>query len=202
MTDRAERVAGWLPAAQAGSREALAQALEACRGYLLMIAERELAPDLRAKAGASDLVQDALLEAQRDFGSFKGTNEGELLAWLRRLLLNNLANFARHYRGTDKRAVAREVGLAVGGSSAEMGPDLASVLPSPSGAAMAHERAEAVRRAIDRLPPDQRQVVLLRYQDERTFEEIGPLMGRTANAVRKLWLRAIERLEEELRDLP
>ena len=89
-----------IPAARAGSKEAIGGALEACRGYLLGIAERELDADLRAKGGASDLVQDTFLEAQRDFAGFRGETQADLLAWLRRLLLNNLANFARTYRQT------------------------------------------------------------------------------------------------------
>src|SRR5437870_8093656 len=100
MADPREGAAQWLAEARAGSPEALGQMLEACRGYLLLVAQRELAPDLRAKGGASDLVQETFLEAQRDFPRFSGRSEAELLAWLRRLLLNNLANFTRHYRAT------------------------------------------------------------------------------------------------------
>src|SRR6516164_8048548 len=100
-----------LSAARTGSAEALGEALEACRGYLLLIARRELGPDLQAKAGASDLVQQTFLEAQRDFAGFHGDTKAELLAWLRRLLLNNLANFARDYRETAKRHIGREVRL-------------------------------------------------------------------------------------------
>ena len=48
-------MAEWLPAARRGSREALGQALEACRVYLQVVAEGELNEDLRAKGGASDL---------------------------------------------------------------------------------------------------------------------------------------------------
>src|SRR5262249_35643200 len=93
-----------LAAARAGSREALGQALETCRNYLLLIAGRQLDSDLHAKGGASDLVQETFLEAQRDFGRFQGSSEGELQAWLRQILLNNVANFTRRYRGTGKRA--------------------------------------------------------------------------------------------------
>jgi RNA polymerase sigma-70 factor (ECF subfamily) len=202
MAKRGQDAERWLPEAQAGSQEAVSQALEACRGYLLLIAQRELAPDLRAKAGASDLVQDTIMEAQRDFAGFRGGSETELLAWLRRLLLNNMANFTRQFRATDKRQIGREVVLEESDSSAQPGAALASALPSPSGAAMAHERAEAVQQALAKLPVDYRRVVILRYQEERTFEEIGQLMGRSANAVRKLWVRAIERLEQELKELP
>jgi len=201
MAEHGEAVR-WLPAARAGSAEALGEALEACRGYLLLIARRELGPDLQAKAGASDLVQQTFLEAQRDFARFHGTDEGEWLAWLRRLLLNNLANFVRDYRETTKRQVAREVRLPDTDSSRP--GDLAPVgsEPTPSKQAMAHEHAAAVLHALDQLPPDHRQVVLLRYQDEKSFDEIGEIMGRSANAVRKLWLRALERLKQDLIELP
>src|SRR5436190_6551829 len=131
MTGPVKGVAGWLPGARAGSPEALGQVLEACRGYLLVVAQRELAPDLRAKGGASDLVQETFLEAQRDFPQFHGDSEAELRAWLRRLLLNNLANFTRGYRGTGKRQVGREVALDAGDSSATPGGALAADTPSP-----------------------------------------------------------------------
>src|SRR5262245_17294596 len=111
MSGRLKDAAGLLAAARGGSREALGEALEACRAYLLHVAQRELAPALQAKGGASDLVQETFLDAQRDFHRFHGGSEEELLAWLRQVLRHKLANFTRHYRGTDKRAVAREVAL-------------------------------------------------------------------------------------------
>src|SRR5262245_48250334 len=91
-----------LAAARSGSREALGLLLDTCRRYLLLVADRELAQELKAKGGASDLVQETFLEAQRDFAGFQGSSEDEFRAWLRRLLLNNLANFARRYRETTK----------------------------------------------------------------------------------------------------
>lgn len=202
MANRAGRATLTLGKARAGCAEALGEALEACRGYLLAIAQRELDAELRAKVGASDLVQQTFLEAQRDFGRFHGETETEWLAWLRRLLLNNLANCARDYRETAKRQVGREVGLPDADSSCFDGAGASAAEPSPSKQAMAHERAEAVLRALDKLPPDYSQVVLLRYREERSFEEIGQLMGRSANAVRKLWLRAVERLKQYLIEMP
>ena len=98
MTEPAGDTARWLAAARAGSREALGQVLETFRSYLLLVADRELDAELRAKGGASDLVQDTFLEAQRDFDCFHGNSADELRAWLRRLLLNNVANFTRQYR--------------------------------------------------------------------------------------------------------
>ena len=194
MYDAAQRLA----AARAGSREALGQALDACRGYLLLLAERELDPDLRAKGGASDLVQETFMEAQNDFAQFKGNSEDELRAWLRQILLHNLANFTRRYRATAKRRLGREVALEVSGSSADREGGLTLDALSPSGLAMEEEQAQALRWALERLPDDYRQVILLHYQEQRPFEEIAPLMHRSYEAVRSLWARAIRRLRHEM----
>src|SRR5262245_20837486 len=168
-----EGFAQQLALARAGSADAMGQVLEACRGYLLLVAGGRLDPALQAKGGASDMIQDTFLEAQRDFAQFQGTSEAELLAWLRRLLLNNMSNFARSYRGTDKRAVGREVALGPDGSSAAPGPGLIAPEPSPSAEAMAHEQVQALQRALEKLPEDYRRVIVLRYQEELPFEEIG-----------------------------
>ncbi len=190
--------AQWLAAAQGGSREALGQVLQTFRAYLLLVADRELDAELRVKGGASDLVQETFLEAQRDFAQFHGSSEEELRAWLRRLLLNNVANFTRNYRQRGKRDIGRELPLEAGGSSHERGAGLAADIPSPSGQAEVQEQTQALARAMERLPPDYRRVLALRHEEQLTFEEIGRQMERTANAARMLWLRAVERLQKEM----
>jgi RNA polymerase sigma-70 factor (ECF subfamily) len=196
MSEHAEEIARWLATARAGSPESLGQALEACRGYLLMIAQQELDPDLRAKAGASDLVQETFLKAHRHFAQFHGAVEEELLAWLKRMLLNNLTDFRRFYGETQKRHAGREVSLETGDSS-RGGSGLAGTEPTPSAMAIGQEQAEELQRVMARLPDDYQQVLLLRHQGEHSFDEIGRRMNRSANAVRKLWARAVERLQEE-----
>jgi RNA polymerase sigma-70 factor (ECF subfamily) len=185
-----------LLAAREGSRDALGRTLETCRRYLLTIAKDELSADLRAKGGASDLVQDTFLDAQSAFPQFRGSSEGELRAWLRRLLRHRAAKFGRRYRTTLKRRLCREASLP---QPAPAAPDQRLVTPSVQ--LMAHERAERLRRALERLPEDYRRVVTLRYVDQESFDEIGRRMGRTPNAARLLWLRAIERVREELGDV-
>jgi RNA polymerase sigma-70 factor (ECF subfamily) len=202
MTPPTGDVERWLAAARAGSREALGEALQAYRAYLLLIAQQELDSDLRAKGGASDLVQETFVDAQRLLGTFKGTTEGPWAAWLRELLLNNLADFVRRYRATDKRCVSREVGQPASDSGAEHRGEAVADTPSPSVTAMAAEQTAALERALERLPQDYREVLLLRYQGDLSFEEIGRRLGRSANAARKLWLRALRKLEQELEGPP
>jgi RNA polymerase sigma-70 factor (ECF subfamily) len=201
MGNPAADLASWLPAAQAGSREALGHVLEACRGYLLLIASQELEPALQAKGSASDLVQQTFLEAHKDITHFQGSTPEALLAWMRRLLLNNLANFRRDlYR--ERRRVSREVSFAAGDSS--MGPVAGPCadIPSPSEALQRAEQTWVLERAVERLPDDYRRVIHLRYREERSFEAIADLMQRSPNAVRKLWARAIEALQHELETPP
>jgi len=198
MSERIPDAASCLTAARAGSAEALGQALEACRGYLLLIAQQELDKDLQAKGGASDLVQETFLKAQRHFAQFQGQSEGDLKAWLRQMLLNNMADFTRLYRSTAKRRLGREVSLETDSSAAgpaSRGPTADG--PSPSSQAMDQEQAHAIQEALERLPADYRQVIVYRYHEERSFEEIGRLLNLTPNAARKLWLRAIKRLQQE-----
>jgi RNA polymerase sigma-70 factor (ECF subfamily) len=183
--------------ARAGSPNSLGLALDACRAYLLKAAEEELDADLRVKVSASDVVQQTLLHAVRGFDGFRGNTEAELLAWLRRQLLNNLVNTARLYREAGKRRLSREVALDTGASSCAGRLDPSADISSPSEHAIAQEEREALEHAMQKLPDDYRRVLELRYQHERSFEEIGTEMGLTANAARKLWARAIKRLQVE-----
>ena len=164
MDEPIEEIARRLSAARAGSRDALGEALNSCRGYLLMIAQRELDPALQPKGGASDIVQQTLIEAVRDFSRFEGSSQGDLQLWLRRLLRNNLIDFAREYRETDKRQIDREVGLG-GNSSCLPGDNMAGSRPSPSMEVMARENAAAIQRVVAGLPELYQRVVVLRYQE-------------------------------------
>jgi RNA polymerase sigma-70 factor, ECF subfamily len=185
----------WIEAARSGDREGLGSALETFRSYLLLVADRELAPDLRAKGGASDLVQETFLEARRAFHQFDGRTDDELRRWLRTILRRRLAHLARRYRGTEKRGIGREVPLG-------RGVDLASDSTSPSGVAVREERERRVHDAIERLSSRHREVILGHHREGLGFDEIGRRLGCSAEAARKVWTRAIERLRRELSDPP
>jgi RNA polymerase sigma-70 factor (ECF subfamily) len=184
----------WLAAAREGSQEALGKLLKACQHYLLLVANEQLPGDLQAKIGASDIVQDTFLEAQRDFNQFAGTTEAELLGWLRRMLLNNMANVNRHYREADKRTVRREVAL-VDGSSADLQGELVGPIETPSAQAIARESDQDLQRALVKLSEVDRQVIQWRNYERCDFAEIGRRLGRSAEAARKVWTRALEALQ-------
>lgn len=184
-------------AARAGSADALGKLLDRFRHYLLDIANSEIDEVVRAKVGASDLVQDTFLEAHRIFPRFDGKDPNELRAWLRAILLNKLATATRQFRDTAKRQAGREVDLNPEG---DRKVDLADSGPTPSRMMMAHERADALQAALLRLPEHYRQLIIWRQADDLSFEEIAQRLGKSVEAARKIWARAIQHLQMELGD--
>jgi RNA polymerase sigma-70 factor (ECF subfamily) len=176
-----------LRAARGGDQALLGQLLERCRDYLLRIAAGELDAELRGKVGDSDLVQQTFVQAVDKFEQFHGEREDELLAWLRRILLNHLANVRRKVAG-------HEAGLG-DTDLAELRKALLDPGQSPSSQARAHERDEALRRALDRLPEHYRLVIQWRSYERCPFEEVGRRLGRPSEAARRLWGRAVEKLK-------
>jgi RNA polymerase sigma-70 factor (ECF subfamily) len=186
---------GSLAAARAGDAEAMGRLLDGFRRYLLLVADQELDSGLRVKVAGSDLVQQTFLQAQRAFDDFAGNQEAECRGWLRQILLNELAKAHRSFLETGKRDLRREVPPA-GDTSSAAGQQLGQLDP-PSGRMRAKEDMARLAKALAQLPEDHRQVVELR-NDLKPWEEIGRAMNRSAEAARKLWARAVERLGEEL----
>lgn len=181
-----------------GSREALGALLEGCRAYLLVLANESLGPELKRKEGASDLVQETFIQAQRHFEGFRGRTQPELLAWLRRILECQLSNARRRHHGTQMRDATRELPLDAL-STDEARSALTGTGPSPSHHALRLESLMLLEQALARLPAHYRQVIALRHQDGRAFEEIGRALGCSTEAARKLWNRAIHQLRDELK---
>lgn len=192
----AQDFAQWLASARAGSQLDLGKALDACRTYLLLIAEAELGSTLRPKAGASDLVQESLLDAQQGFQHFQGATSEEFYLWISSILRNNLLDLARRYRSTGRRAIDREQSMP----SQEHGNLSLSSGPSPSTMVTKAEDSARLHSAIAQLPNDARRVLTLRQSERLSWQEIGDRLGKSAEAVRKIWFRAIERLRVELSD--
>jgi RNA polymerase sigma-70 factor (ECF subfamily) len=176
--------------------------LERFRSYLLLLARVRLDPLVRAKADASDVVQQTLLEAHRDLSQFRGQTVGERAAWLRQILARNLANVLRDLR-RGKRDVAREQPLqaALDESASRLEAWLAAEQSSPSQQAERHERAVRLAEALAALPENQRVAVVLRHWHGCSVVEIGERLGCTTAAVTGLLHRGLRNLRRRLNDL-
>ena len=94
-----------------GNTQTLGQLLQLYRNYLTVLATTQLDRRLRRRVSTSDLVQETMLAAHRDFARFRGGSEGELLAWLRKILSNCLSHAVEKNIHAKKRDMRREVTL-------------------------------------------------------------------------------------------
>lgn len=191
-----------LQLARGGDGPALGQLLELHRNYLALLARLQIGRRLQGKVDASDVVQEAFLKAQRNFGQFRGKTEGELVSWLRQILLSHLINMVRHYQGSRRRDLRLERDLAaeLDRSSRNLDRALFAKQSTPSQQAARHEQAVLLADALGRLPEDYREVIILRHLEGLAFTEVAGRMGRSLDSVDKLWVRALGRLRRLLRD--
>lgn len=154
-----------------------------------------------AQLDASDVVQQAILQAHERKSQFRGETEGEWLAWLRAILANALANALRRFH-VQARDVGKERSLEaeLERSTSRLEILLAADLTSPSERAIQGEDLVLLAQAITRLPEDQRRVVELHYLKGLTVAEVAEQMDRTRPAAVGLLFRGLKRLRELLRD--
>jgi RNA polymerase sigma-70 factor (ECF subfamily) len=181
--------------ARGDDKAAVAGLLEAYRGYLRLLARTSIDRSLRGKADPSDVVQDTMIRAAQYFDAFRGTTEAELVAWLRQILLQGLVDLARRYR-TASRHVGREQSLnrIIDQSSAAL--DAMGKMSSPRSGSLPSGAVAGVlvAQALSQLAADDREVITLRNFEQLEWLQVGERMGRSAEAARKLWGRAIQRL--------
>jgi RNA polymerase sigma-70 factor, ECF subfamily len=187
--------------ARQGDAECRERLFELCRSYLGFVARSQVETWLRRKVDASDLVQETMLEAYRDFDRFQGGSEQEWLAWLKRILAHNAADFVRRYRGTAKREAGREIPFRDPDDSLARGaPEPAADQPTPSQEFLQIDTELRVTAALAEMPEDYQEVIVLRNLQRLPFNEVAERMNRTRPAVQMLWMRAIKKLQEMMED--
>lgn len=190
----------WLEAFRRGDSQAGNRLFRHFEPWLRLLARVQYESQFRAKFDPSDIVQQTLAEAVRAFPQFRGGTGPELAAWLRRILAHVLAHEVRRYRGAQKRDLRREVSLdqELTHASQRLGELLPADGPSPTEAVVGQERQLQLARALERLPPDYREVLLCRHVEGLSHEETAVRLQRKPGAVRMLWVRALARLRQEI----
>jgi RNA polymerase sigma-70 factor, ECF subfamily len=192
-----------LDLARAGDGAALGQLLERYRSYLSLLARVQIGRRMQGKLDVADVVQETFLEAHRGVGLFRGGSEAQFLAWLRQILVAILANQVRRYFGTKRRDVRleRELQDGLDRSSVYLGSHLIAPQSSPSAQASRREQAVLLADAMEELPEDYREVIILRQLEGLSFPQVALRMGRTEDSVKNLWARALVRLRRLLEAL-
>ena len=183
---------------RAGDDAAATLLHDRCEPLLRARARRRLVGGLRRRLGASDIVQEAFAAAFERLDAFEDQGPGSFRRWMETILDHKASDLMKRHVTAGKRSVRREASGALGSSDA--GP--AGRDATPSVVVVRAEEREALRRAIEGLDGDDRLVLDLVNGQGQDFAEAGRRMGRSAEAARKLFGRAVLRLGRRLRRSP
>ncbi|MEM6692015.1 MAG: sigma-70 family RNA polymerase sigma factor [Planctomycetota bacterium] len=183
--------------ARQGNKDALGELLETHRRYLVFLARSGLHEDMRAKTDPSDIAQEVCVAAQGNMAEFRGESPEDFAAWIRGILKNTLSMHCRKYLGTLKRDVRLEqrCSQSVSDASDFLQSQMAADITSPSQHLARKETSLQLAEAIERLPEDYREVIMLRHVQSLPFADVASEMGRSVDSVEKLWVRGLAKLQ-------
>ena len=167
--------------------------------YLRMLARTRMRRAYQAKIGTSDIVQQAMMQAVQGFEGFRGSTEGELLAWLRKILAHHLCHLDRDLH-RDKRDIRREQSMEqkLAASSMRLEGLLAGDDRTPSQNLALGESVIQISEAISRLPEAQADAVRLHYLEGMKLAEVGKQLGKSTGAIAGLLHRGMKALRKQL----
>ena len=186
-----------LTRARQGETEYLGELLQWYGNYLSILASTQLDQRLRRRVNPSDVVQETMLAAHRDFADFRGQSQGELLCWLRTILIHTLHRTSAKHVKVAKRDIRREVSIdevsnRIEGSATNLAAMLPGRMESPSSPMQQRERCVEAANQLSQLRPQYRDVIVYRVLQGLSFTQIADKMDRTEGAVRMLWLRSLQ----------
>ncbi len=173
-------------AAQRGDRDALGRLMDAhlprLRAFVRLMGNAQL----RELESASDLVQSACRQALEHLNDYEWRGPGSFRAWLFRLASNKIRNRRNFHRAARRRPSALQY--------CEDLSEIYATLTTPSDVAIAREQAERLESAMEELPVDYREVIVLNRIVGLAHRETAERLGRTEQATRALLSRALARL--------
>ncbi|TWT52930.1 ECF RNA polymerase sigma factor SigH [Rubripirellula amarantea] len=167
--------------------------------YIRMLARTQMRRAYQAKVGASDMVQQVMLQAVQGIDGFRGTTEAEFRGWLRQILSHHLCHLDRDmHRG--KRDVRREQSMEqkLTQSSMRLEGLLAGDEATPSQHAMVGEHVVQLADAVERLPDAQRDAIRLHYLEGMKLSDVAQQLDKTTGAIAGLLHRGMKTLRDQM----
>jgi RNA polymerase sigma-70 factor (ECF subfamily) len=179
--------------------EGAGPALDRFRDYLRLLARLQVDPRLQDTVDLSGVIQQTLLEAHRAWEKFRTWSPEQQAGWLRTALAHNQTDELRKLRGARRDVdLERSLDAALEESASRLEALLAVEQASPLQQAIRQEQRLHLAEALEKLAPDQRGAVELRYLQGLSVPEVAEQMGKNKEAVAKLLLRGLKRLRELL----
>jgi RNA polymerase sigma-70 factor (ECF subfamily) len=184
-----------------GDLGARQQLLARHRARLRQMVAVRLDPRLAARVDPSDVVQEALMVADRMLDRYLSERPVPFYPWLRRLAWEHLVKLHERHVLARKRSVLREelgVQALPEDSAVLLAQRLAGDGTSPSHGLIRKEQRERVRSALVRLPAADREVLELRYLEQLPTADIAGVLEIGEGAVKMRHRRALDRLSRLL----
>jgi len=179
--------------AQGGNNAALDQLFSIYGERIRRIVRFRMGPELRSHLESMDLVQEALIDAVRDLGDFSYSSDGDFLRWLSSIVENTIRDNVDRIHAA-KRDVRRQVSLdrvADHTNSAGLDAHLPAATTTPSVVLSLREDFDRLERAMDRLKPQYREVLVLAKIEGLSCKEIAARQNKNPAAVAMSLSRAI-----------
>jgi RNA polymerase sigma-70 factor (ECF subfamily) len=206
MANNSADTARLLEQARDGDQAALNELFTRHRPRLRRMVELRLDRRLQPRIDASDVIQEAYVEAVTRLDEYLREPAYPLFLWLRLLVGERLLKLHRHHLGTQMRDAGLEVSLYRGAlpaaSSAALAAQLLGQHTSPTQAAVRAERMLRLQDALNTLDPMDREVLSLRHFEEMTLTETALSLGIEESAAAKRYIRALKRLKAILATMP
>jgi RNA polymerase sigma-70 factor, ECF subfamily len=191
-----------LRGAEQGDREAMDRLMQRHRDSLHRMVRCRLNPGVAGRLDASDIVQEALLTASRRLADYLRNPRMPFHAWLRALARDRLTDAYRRQLA-DKRNVAREQQMpADDASSLDPIAQLRDDELTPAAMLLRKEFAMRFQQALEQLPEDSKEIVLMRHAEQLTNSQTAELLGISEPAAGMRYLRALRQLKSILGDSP
>lgn len=174
------------------------------RAVLLEMVQRRIPQRFARLLDAEDIVQEAHVEAFRRIGSFSPQGEDALMRWLSTIALSRLRNALRDQRTAKRggRMQLREAQVRIEQSTVALFEQLSASQATPSRAFATAEAVQAVRAALQQLPPDYAEAVRLVHLEGGSVRHAALRMRRSERAIHGLCRRGLAMLRRHLRSLP
>jgi RNA polymerase sigma-70 factor (ECF subfamily) len=206
MDNNSADTARLLQLASAGDQAAINELFAQHRPRLRRMVELRLDRRLQARIDASDVIQEAYVDALSRLQEYLHDQRYPLFLWLRLVVGERLLKLHRHHLGTQMRDAGLEVSLYRGAlpaaSSAALAAQLLGKHTSPTQAAVRTERMLRLQEALNTLDPVDREVLSLRHFEEMTIAETALSLEIEEAAAAKRYIRALKRLKAILATMP
>ncbi len=191
-----------LDRAAQGDQAALGQLLQRHRPRLRNMIALRLDRRLQARLDPSDVLQETLAEAACRLAEYARLRPLPFYPWLRQLAWERLVQLHRRHVRAGKRSVCREqADLPLSEESVlRLADRLVSCGSSPSARLRRSEQHRCVQTILEQLAASDREILVLRYLEHLSTQELAAVLGLTPAGVKTRQLRALQRLRDLLGD--